>query len=207
MTLATIQTYIYNRTKTNATSFPNASMVVFINTANERVLSQIRGYKDTFYPTAWSSSDLSTGTAVPVFDSMFHELIPLWVTHQFTSDNKLRSAVAEEIRSKEQALMTFYGNRHLLPVTVTIATPGVFTLKDHSYYNYQEVVLSTTGALPSGLSVATIYYVLPIDTDTFQVTTSLTSTTAVNTTGTQSGTHYISGLDNPQLTMSRIHYR
>src|SRR5205809_527378 len=43
--------------------------------------------------------------------------------------------------------------------TVTIASPGVFTLNSHGLVAGDQVYLTTTGALPTGLSQNTIYYV------------------------------------------------
>jgi hypothetical protein len=50
------------------------------------------------------------------------------------------------------------------------------------------VIFTTTGALPTGLSVNTQYWVKYIDADTFNVATTMQGT-AINTSGSQSGTH------------------
>ena len=78
--------------------------------------------------------------------------------------------------------------------TVTIADPGVFTCADHGLYPGDEVILETTGALPTGLSEDTKYYVVRqgITENTFQLSASkndANDATAITTTGTQSGTH------------------
>lgn len=74
--------------------------------------------------------------------------------------------------------------------TVTIASPGVFTLNNHGLTVNDRVQFTTTGALPTGLSTATTYYVISsgLTANNFQVSASL-SGTAVNTSGSQSGTH------------------
>lgn len=74
-------------------------------------------------------------------------------------------------------------------VTVTLASPGVFTLTAHGLIIGDLVYLTTTGALPTGLAANTIYYVASTPTaDTF--TLSATSGgSAINTSGSQSGTH------------------
>lgn len=73
--------------------------------------------------------------------------------------------------------------------TVTIATPGVFTSSAHGFLGGEKIRLSTTGALPTGLGTTTDYFVLYLDANTFKL--SLTDGgTAINTTGTQSGTHH-----------------
>jgi microcystin-dependent protein len=54
------------------------------------------------------------------------------------------------------------------------------------------IYLTTTGALPTGLSANTLYWVTVINSSTFNVSTSFANYSAgtkVTTTGTQSGTH------------------
>lgn len=74
--------------------------------------------------------------------------------------------------------------------TITIAAPGVFTKVTHGIYNGAVVYLTTTGALPTGLSAGVRYYVVNRTDDTFEL--SLTSGgAAIDTTGSQSGTHTV----------------
>ena len=76
--------------------------------------------------------------------------------------------------------------------TITIATPAVITKTAHSLLAGMPVVFSTTGALPTGLTAGTIYYVISagLATDSFRVSTSVGGS-AVNTSGTQSGIHTV----------------
>lgn len=73
-------------------------------------------------------------------------------------------------------------------VTISIASPGVITWTAHGLSNGDTVTFTTTGALPTGLTAGTTYYVINAATDTFQVA-STSGGTAINTSGTQSGTH------------------
>jgi len=76
--------------------------------------------------------------------------------------------------------------------TVTIAAPGVFTLSAHGMVSGDVIYLTTTGALPTGLSANTLYWVTVINSSTFNVSTTFANYSAgtkVTTTGTQSGTH------------------
>ncbi len=76
--------------------------------------------------------------------------------------------------------------------TVTIASPGVFTLVGHGLITADQVYLTTTGALPTGLSANTLYYVHKIDADTFHLSTSRANSRAatyINTSVGQSGVH------------------
>lgn len=72
--------------------------------------------------------------------------------------------------------------------TVTVATPGVFTANGHSLVNGDIVKFTTTGALPTGLVAGTKYYVIASTTNTFEVSATYGGS-AINTTGSQSGTH------------------
>ena len=76
--------------------------------------------------------------------------------------------------------------------TVTIASPGVFSLTAHGFTEGSVVYFSTTGALPTGLTAGTAYYVIKagLTADAFEVSTTIDGT-AVNTSGTQSGTHKV----------------
>ena len=72
--------------------------------------------------------------------------------------------------------------------TVTIASPAVVTKTAHGLVQNSRVRLSTSGALPTGLSTGIDYYVKYVDANTFQLSSSMDGT-AINTSGTQSGTH------------------
>jgi len=105
--------------------------------------------------------------------------------------------------------------------TVTIASPGVFTSASHGLNIGDTITLTTTGALPTGLTAGTTYYIIAtgFTTSTFQVST-VRDGTAVITTGTQSGIHtftqtssltkYVGhrpiGIESAYLDRAGIHY-
>lgn len=75
--------------------------------------------------------------------------------------------------------------------TVTIDAPGVFTLAAHGFAINDTVMLETDGALPTGLAVDTVYYVVAtVATNTFSVSATKGGT-AITTSGSQSGVHYL----------------
>jgi len=81
------------------------------------------------------------------------------------------------------------------PVTITIASPGVLTFSNGSLIDGQAVVLLTSGALPTGLTSGTVYYVGGSSGSSFRLATTFANAIAgtyITTTGTQSGTHYMS---------------
>lgn len=85
------------------------------------------------------------------------------------------------------------GSAATATITVTIATPGVVTWTAHGLTGACPVVFTTTGALPTGITSGTTYYVVPssITTNTFQIATTVANAlagTAIATSGTQSGT-------------------
>ncbi|NTE87196.1 hypothetical protein [Agrobacterium rubi] len=73
-------------------------------------------------------------------------------------------------------------------VTATIAAPGVISWPVHGLVAGAPVKFSTTGALPTGLTAGTTYYVVNPTTDAFSVAAT-PGGAAITTTGTQSGVH------------------
>lgn len=74
--------------------------------------------------------------------------------------------------------------------TITITSPAVVALALHGFSAGQEVVFTTTGALPTGISANTTYYVIAagLTAGTFEISATAGGT-AINATGSQSGTH------------------
>ncbi len=74
--------------------------------------------------------------------------------------------------------------------TITIATPGVVSWTAHGRRAHDPIRFTTTGALPTGLAVATTYYVRStgLTADAFQLSAT-PGGAAINTSGTQSGVH------------------
>lgn len=74
--------------------------------------------------------------------------------------------------------------------TISIATPGVVSKTAHGLTTNDPFYITTTGALPTGMTAGTTYYVLSTDltTDTFKFSDTIGGS-AINTTGSQSGVH------------------
>lgn len=111
-----------------------------------------------------------------------------WSARRFASDGWLKCDAAAVSRTTYSDLFDA-----LVPVlgvvTVTIASPGVLTLAGHALVIGDSVYLTTTGALPTGLTANTLFYVVAVpDANTFEVSATRGGA-AVNTTGSQSGTH------------------
>jgi hypothetical protein len=77
-------------------------------------------------------------------------------------------------------------------ITISIAAPGVFTLPiDFAFINDTPIMFTTTGTLPTGLAVGTIYYVVNATSNTFNVSATLAGA-PITTSGAQSGLQYVS---------------
>jgi len=76
--------------------------------------------------------------------------------------------------------------------TIAISTPAVITLTNHGLTTGQKVYFTTTGALPTGLTANTTYWVNVLNITTFNLATSYANLIAgiyIATSGTQSGVH------------------
>jgi len=72
-------------------------------------------------------------------------------------------------------------------VTITLASPAVVTCANHGITLNGDVVLSTTGTLPTGLAPGR-YYARNVTTNTMELAL-LPGGASINTSGSQSGTH------------------
>jgi len=79
-----------------------------------------------------------------------------------------------------------------IQVTISIAAPGVITLPvGFSFPNGTTISFTSTGALPTGLTVGVVYFVVNSTNLTFNVSASLNGA-AITTSGGQSGLQFIS---------------
>ena len=76
--------------------------------------------------------------------------------------------------------------------TISQANPGVVTLNGHGLITGDCIELTTTGTLPTGLSVNTNYYVIYLNANTFNLASTLAlaiAGTGLQTTSAGAGTH------------------
>lgn len=104
-----------------------------------------------------------------------------------TNDNAAAGVVGEVMTSSCPS------NATTATITVTIAAPGVVTWTAHGFTTACPVVFTTSGALPTGITSGTTYWIVPssITANTFTLATSVANAlagTPLTTTGTQSGT-------------------
>jgi hypothetical protein len=83
-----------------------------------------------------------------------------------------------------------------LQATISIASPAVITMPNNFTVG-RPLVFVTTGALPTGITSGTEYFVRAAGLSGSSFTIAITSATGavVNTSGSQSGTHYVVPLD------------
>lgn len=78
--------------------------------------------------------------------------------------------------------------------TLTIATPCVVTYNSHGLATGDRVYFTTSGALPTGVSTSTTYFITKVDANTFKLSTTIANLLAgtfVASSDSQSGTHTI----------------
>lgn len=78
-------------------------------------------------------------------------------------------------------------------VTITNATPGVVTWAAHGLANGTPILFTTTGALPTGLTVGTAYFVRNAAANTFELATASGAASSVATSSAGSGVHTAKG--------------
>lgn len=102
-----------------------------------------------------------------------------YIVRTITASNSLTIPSTADLGTKANAA-----------VAVTIASPGVVTYANHGMRPDDTFVLSTTGALPTGLTAGTTYYVSRTGfvAGGFQISATAGGA-SINTTGTQSGVH------------------
>lgn len=143
----------------------------------------------------------AVGNVVPIYDGTNWGFKTFTELSQATTDSTKSPAAASTYSNYDVFVWSDSGTLRATrgpawtqaqTFTVTIATPAVFSLTGHGFYECEPIVLTTTGALPTGLSAGTTYFVLGtgagLTANAFEVSTSCGGS-AVNTSGTQSGTH------------------
>lgn len=137
----------------------------------------------------------ATGTALAAFqpNGGTNQIVSMYSTKLAVSTGTTFTDKKTDFTSTTSAALITGGKAAgsaLGTVTVTIASPAVFTKTTHGLAAGDEVYFSTTGALPTGLTAGTVYYVISagLTADNFEVSTT-SGGSAVNTSGSQSGTH------------------
>jgi hypothetical protein len=164
------------------TATPKATSTVAAGGGTVRAVYQINTGSDIQVPLAgwgagyWGSGYWGIGTTNPL-------PLRLWSQNNFGQD----------LIFGPRGGPMYYWSANVgvagFPATITNANPGVVT--GVALTAGTAITLTTTGQLPTGLNAGVIYYVVNPVSNTFNLATT-PGGTAINTTGTQSGTHRVS---------------
>jgi hypothetical protein len=165
-------------TAPNATSFTYSQIYT--------ILSLSQGATTTVTVTTGTAHNLSVNNTVEINGTFT----------AFDGTTQTVASVSQSVDSDVNDVFTFT-TAPAGTATMTIASPCVVTLTSHGFVAGDAIYFTTTGALPTGLTANTIYYVQNSETNTFNLNTTQanaianSSTGRINTSGTQSGTHTI----------------
>ena len=150
----------------------NGTAASYVFNVSDGALELISNGTDWFIVASW--------IGLPVSTSLSQNYVPIGnASNIYTATNT--SLVGDIAASTSSAT-----------VTISIATPGVVSDTAHGLSTGDKVYFTTTGALPSPLAVNTTYFVIVTGSNAYELATNLSNAaagTAINTTGTQSGTH------------------
>lgn len=128
------------------------------------------------------STMLSNGTT---FGMIANQNNSLWV-YAVDTDGAGTMAMAVSPVYNDDSILR---NISVESAAATIDIPSsTVTSNNHGFQNNDGVLFTTTGALPTGITAGTRYWVVNSSTNTFQVTTIL-GNSAITLSGTQSGIH------------------
>ena len=101
------------------------------------------------------------------------------------------AATANRIFRLDNTSLTWVPVSKVTVLTSITGSPGdaVFTLNSHGLANGDALVLSTSGALPTGLTAGTTYYVIQATANSFKVAATPGGVTPVTISSAGSGTH------------------
>jgi hypothetical protein len=121
------------------------------------------------------------GTATPAPNQSFSE----------TPDQDIAWGLASPANAvRGRTKFRLFQNVSAALTSISNASPAVFTKSGHGLAAGDKIKLTTTGALPTGLSAGTVYYVIStgLTSSTFRVSTT-SGGSSVNTSSAGSGTH------------------
>lgn len=145
------------------------------------------------------------GNLVPIYDGTNFSPVAFAETSQATTDTtKSPTAVAPnsvydiycwvDTGPTDRCTRSDYWKK-ATTITVTIASPAVVTWSSNALADGVPIVFTTSGALPTGITAGTTYFVKSPTTNTFNIAATVGGA-AINTSGSQSGTHTGTAADN-----------
>ena len=119
---------------------------------------------------------------------------PTYIETTIINNDKLKwqtyAAVSHPSGNYDTGTVTVTNETRNATCTMTIASPAVVSKTGHGYAAGDKVMFRTTGALPTGVTAGQVYFVIAagLTADAFEFSAT-SGGSAVNTSGTQSGTH------------------
>ena len=181
--------YDLNNISTNKTRNPGDSGLVVANNIIKRTLPLTAAYSNYgfglvfdpnlnggFYDPAVTEDEITTYALR--FNSSWQDV---------TIANNLIEGLSNSSSLNSKAISFNYAGSSST-VTLSIGSPCIVTWVAHGLVLNQTLKFTTTGALPTGLTVGTEYYVSNISTDSFNVSATYGAGSVI-TSGTQSGVH------------------
>ena len=164
-------------------SVPRAEFISFtgIDVLNKKLTGAIRGL---------SFVDDSVIPQNKKFHAVGAPVVIAFGTHNLRDIEKLLANAGPENTGLVRLLNS--PNLVLGNPTISIGTPAIATLNNHGLKVGDQIIFTTTGTLPTGITAGDVYYVSAtnLTTNTFKFGTRLDDDLyLVNTTGTQSGVH------------------
>lgn len=190
--------------------WPAESTVAGTYDKTEVVLQQTSGGINVFTPgsnpatskyVSWQLRQFNTPDSGPIGSGWTMQLLheaartgdaAFTIGNQLTDNGEHWLAVRENGKSHMGGKVHGYqvAGTNLGACTITIASPGVVTKASHGLAAGDRVVFTTSGALPTGITAGTPYYVIATGLTANDFQFSATSGgAAINTSGSQSGTH------------------
>lgn len=146
-----------------------------------------------------------TGNILSVFAVLRNSPISIYTSdaHGLANDDKIFLAELEGLTLLTDAdadlnskIFTVQGVS--ATATITLASPGVVTWTDHKLVAGDPIKFATTGALPTGITAGTIYFVKSPTANTFEFSAT-SGGASINTSGAQSGAHTVTATSRIQI--------
>lgn len=183
-----VQTYTAAQ-GTTITQLTDAATIAIDLSASNAYEIQLGGNRTLGVPTGLVAGALRMGEITIYQDSTGSRTLAYAWPYQFPGGVAPILSTGKFVKDQLYYNIQKYGTS---TVTITIAAPGVLTWTAHPLKSGDILQLTTTSALPTGLSANTTYWVNVVDANTFNLSSSLANLQAgtyITTSGSQSGVH------------------